>query len=99
MGADRYTPRRFEDDAISLINEPIGPIADDVVVLGCVRREPPLRFVMLNAMAHVQVLLAQLERGVDASTPRQRAAVRALFERSQRQLQALVACLNLLTPL
>ena len=97
MSNDRYNPRRLEDESPSLINEPIGAIADDVVVLGCVRREPPLRAVMLNALAHTQVLLGHLEHGVPASTPRQRAAVRSLFERSQAQLQALSACLDMLT--
>jgi hypothetical protein len=96
MGDDRYKPWRLEDEAVSLINEPIGAIADDVVVLGCVRREPPLRAVMLNALAHTQVLLGHLEHGVPASTDRQRAAVRSLFERSQAQLQALSACLDML---
>jgi hypothetical protein len=75
MSNDRYNPRRLEDDDTSLINEPTGPIADDVVVLGCVRREPPLRAVMLNALAHTQVLLGHLERGVPVSTHRQRRVV------------------------
>jgi hypothetical protein len=97
MTDDYYRPRRFTDEAISLINEPIATITDDAVILPCVRKEPPLRAVMLNAMAHTQVLLGHLEHGVPAQTSRQRAAVRALFERSQRQVQALAACLDLLT--
>jgi hypothetical protein len=96
MSNDRYNPRRIEDDAVSLINEPIGPIADDVVVLGCVRREPPLRAAMLNALSHTQVLLGHLERGVPASTPRQRLVVRELYERSQAQLEALSAAVDVL---
>jgi hypothetical protein len=98
MAADRFTPRRIEDDDVSLINEPICPIVDDAVILPCVRREPPLRAVMLNALAHTQVLLGCLEHGVPASSDRQRAAVQALFERSQQQLQALSAVLDLLDP-
>jgi hypothetical protein len=97
MGDDRYSPRRIEDDAISLLNEPIGAIADDVVVLGCARREPPLRAVMLNALSHTQVLLGHLERGVPASTNRQQLVVRELYERSREQLRALSAVLDLLT--
>jgi hypothetical protein len=95
--SDDYKPRTIEDAAVSLLNEPIGAVADAAIALPCVRREPPLRAVMLDAMAHTQALLGHLERGVPASTDCQRAAVRALYERTQEQLRALAACLDLLT--
>jgi hypothetical protein len=96
MSNDRYKPRQLDDETLSLINEPIGALVDDVTVLPCVRREPPLRAIMLDILGRTQTLLGCLEHGVPASTDRQRAAVRSLYERSREQLQALAACLDLL---
>jgi hypothetical protein len=79
---DRYRPRTFEDPAVSLINE-VTEYRDrgSATVLHKWPRQPPLRAVLKDALAHVEVLLSRLESGVHCP-----ADVRAHYEKTVREL-------------
>ena len=101
---DRFRPRRFDEDAppVSLINErPEYRDRTSARVLHRWPRELPLRAVLLDCLAHTQLLLARLESGVylakDAAGRRAQheETLRQLYLRTQDQVRVLEAALGL----
>jgi hypothetical protein len=90
------------DDAppVSLLNETVEYRDRGLAtVLHRWPRELPLRAVLLDALAHTQLLLARLEGGVylakDAAGRRAEETIRQLYLRTQDQVRVLEAALEL----
>jgi hypothetical protein len=91
MRDGRFRPCEIVDleDPISLINEPRSPDISP-------RRQLPLHAVLNDVRAHTAALAARLESGVHARSDEQRDLIRRLYLQTRRQLEVLVAALELL---
>jgi hypothetical protein len=100
---DKYLPRRYDEDSpapVSLLNETVEyRDRGAATVLHRWPRELSLRAVLLDALAHTQLLLARLEGGVylakNAAPPRVEETIRQLYLRTQDQVRVLEAALEL----
>ena len=101
---NRFRPRRYDEDPppVSLLNET--PEYRDRGAATVLHRWPrglPLRAMLLDALAHTQLLLARLEGGVylakDAAARRaeHETTIRQLYLRTQDQVRVLETALEL----
>jgi hypothetical protein len=96
---DRYRPRAIDDPAISLLNEPIAfRDTGEATLLHRWPKQPPLRAMIKDALAHVEVLLSRLESGVYCPADvraHYEVTIRELYLRSQDQVRVLRDALEL----
>jgi hypothetical protein len=97
MMGDKYTPRTFDELAqdpipVTVLNEPLPP--ENVSTLARTSQRS-LHAVLCEALMNTQALLARLELGVQAPPGHARVTVRELYAQTRRQVQALIATLEL----
>jgi hypothetical protein len=90
MCDDRFRPCEIADitDRGSLVNEPLVDISP--------RQQPPLSALIAANLANTEALLARLENGVRARSDGQRHLITQLYLQTRRQIEVLVAALELL---